>query len=90
MCAVGRCLINPKQVEQEYPYKGVVRISDLDSKLKPEYRDLPIGFWMDLQDLHDDKMHWVKKKAGKSNTLNEFGTNYYNGILSRIKDNRYS
>lgn len=65
MCAIGRCLEDPKQFEgvmcavsniEDYS-KGI----DFLDLFKPEYRGLPVSFWQELQDLHDVEGNWNKE-----------------------------
>lgn len=61
-CAVGRCLIDP--VDHEGMIGTVDELFDPvdygedETILKKEYRGLPIRFWMELQDWHDDDGRW--------------------------------
>ena len=59
MCAVGRCLENPKDFENS---RASVHFLDRDHKLdtilKEEYRGLSVEFWEDLQNFHDIKEYW--------------------------------
>ena len=71
MCAVGRCLINPKEVEEfvQTNLRGLAAATTLNAKsekgldalLKEEYRGHSINLWSDLQRLHDssfDSDYW--------------------------------
>ena len=65
MCAVGRCLMNAKEFQQNFSELGLSDLpghvaDNLDELLKPEYRGHDLSFWTDLQNLHDDNSHWDK------------------------------
>lgn len=68
MCAVGRCMLeselekivvsekfNDWSVDEVFEALG---LDDHDGLLKPEYRGQSLGFWSDLQILHDCKTYW--------------------------------
>lgn len=57
-CAVGRCLLNPKRVQNEYKGKTAEEIEGFEAKLKPEYRGHSLRFWNALQELHDSRNYW--------------------------------
>lgn len=62
VCAVGRCLIDP--VDSEGVLGNVHDLFDQDDGvgdniLKPEWRGLPVRFWLDLQDWHDSDSRWA-------------------------------
>ena len=64
MCAVGRCMHDPARVTRDYPY-AIVGIHDeleeqFDNLFKVEYKGLPIEFWMELQNWHDNCSNWDK------------------------------
>lgn len=56
MCAVGRCLEHPEELAKSDV--GAWAIEGLNLRLKPEYRELSIGFWCRLQSLHDTSIFW--------------------------------
>lgn len=58
MCAVGRCLLEPQDVEVEFSGEGVSGIPRLDAKLKPEYRGIGCLYWVDMQEWHDRRENW--------------------------------
>ena len=73
MCAVGRCLSNPKKLidnnsTAEELFKKVITFKSL----KPEYRIDDINFWSHLQQFHDTEDFWTKKG------LSAFGKKHYN------------
>ncbi len=64
MCAVGRCLIDPKEVEE-----NLIKIADdtdvhdlikhyKEDAFKHQYRGFDVLFWSLLQDLHDIGINW--------------------------------
>jgi hypothetical protein len=66
MCAVGRCLINPKgkdsQLKKFKGGTGVVFLFNLyepNKILKKQYRGFSLQFWIDLQLLHDNNDYIV-------------------------------
>lgn len=72
MCALGQCL------DKDHPdYRTICRVNDiatgipdLDGKLRPEYRGHEVGFWRDLQLMHDSAFYWDVDgltEFGKSN-----------------------
>lgn len=75
MCAVGRCLINPKNIqdiveETCFCISGSVRSLskkiDFQSALKEEYRGHEIEFWTWLQNFHDEASHFDKDTISES------------------------
>lgn len=88
MCAVGRCMIAPKQefkgvCSNIYTYENgeAETIEEpLDNLLKKEYRGHNIDFWKDLQLLHDCNTNW--NNYGLSSTgiflVNELKEKYQN------------
>lgn len=78
MCAVGRCLLDPKDFEERFSDQAIHPAGTLssvpDELLKPQYRGLPVRLWMDLQTIHDDHDYWEKDVAGgPSQVLSSFG-----------------
>lgn len=57
MCAVGRCLIDPKVFASSLSSVSHV-LKDNDQLLKEQYRGHPIKFWLDIQYLHDWNSYW--------------------------------
>lgn len=57
MCAVGRCLIDPKAIQKLIKEKGygdtdivtLASVTDFQSSLKEEYRGHDVNFWESLQ-----------------------------------------
>lgn len=61
MCAVGRCTIKPKAVQERWgdlPVFMVIGKYKFNASLKPEYRGFESWIWKHLQDFHDDKLNW--------------------------------
>ncbi len=55
MCAVGRCLVNPSNLDTSL--SG--RITEVHLELlKPEYQGHTLDFWKDLQKFHDRPTYW--------------------------------
>ena len=62
MCAVGRCLINPKElIDGNLSVDGIENFENL---LKPQYRNHHIDFWVSLQIFHDINHNWKIEKRG--------------------------
>lgn len=63
MCAVGRCMVNPRLAEGIMAsYQDMV--SNLNTRghqqvFKPEYEGHPAEFWQTLQNLHDFNFYWT-------------------------------
>ena len=74
-CAVGRCMTQNgiafgKHLADSDKPSSVASIHDrshsgIDYYLKPEYQGLRIGFWEDLQNLHDGLCYWDEKGLTK-------------------------
>lgn len=65
ICAVGRCMVNPEEVEGNFFTTCINDISyeeNIDSLLKKEYRGHDVGFWSDLQQFHDEIIRDYKNK----------------------------
>ena len=81
MCAVGRCMINPSQylnkIEINVETLDQSTKGGLDTLLKEEYRGNGIGFWTDLQRLHDSSLYWTETGLSKS------GQQYYDRLVER-------
>lgn len=63
MCAVGRCLSNPKKLANKYNHIIVLFENKVITfrSLKSEYRIKDKYFWKKLQIFHDTKENWNKK-----------------------------
>lgn len=80
MCAVGRCLQDPKGIQIEANSLINQSISILveqeilsTENFKPEYQIEDGGFWMQLQHFHDSEKYWDKDgltEKGNSYLLN--------------------
>jgi hypothetical protein len=89
-CAVGRCMINPKEAEKTYGggtitwlINGMVRNNlaiTVDDLLLEQYRGHEIEFWEELQSLHDYSTHWDNKK------LSEEGLEYVENLKLKYVD----
>lgn len=89
MCAVGRCLSNPKLIAKKpslntTDVRGLEEELGLDNILKDEYQGHEWKFWQDLQGLHDNKPNW-----NKDGSLSLDGKRSYDIIKQKINDNRY-
>ena len=68
MCAIGRCLISPRDFE--HVTKSVTflaqtkGLTNFDELLKPEYHGHPTVFWAGLQFFHDKSCYWIKTETG--------------------------
>ena len=87
MCAVGRCLINPKDFQDmnDESIRVIDKILTLDDKnlddyFKEEYRGHQLRFWTDLQTLHDQGVYW------NEHSLTEMGKDKYKSLLKQWKD----
>lgn len=90
MCAVGRCLINPKDIQSRYPCNGAHVIANacaannesFNDLFKPEYRGHGYTFWTDIQILHDQSQHWDGRKLSPigvqrvEKLMNKYAENY--------------
>jgi hypothetical protein len=75
MCAVGRCMINPREAERVYGggtidmlLSRLVRTNPditVDDLLLEQYRGHEIEFWEQLQSLHDLSEYWDNKKLSE-------------------------
>jgi hypothetical protein len=83
MCAVGRCMIDPKQ---NYDcgvlglHKNNIEIEEEDvfKEMKEEYSNIPVRVWLSLQSFHDLSDYWGEEgltKEGKE--YKEFLINKY-------------
>lgn len=75
MCAFGRCEIDPPTWDQGY-VSTRFRRRNVDDALKPDYRGHDIGFWYEVQMLHDRHEYWdddgiTEKGRGYVKTLKE-------------------
>ena len=88
-CAVGRCLINPENVQKKYYGASIENIFPdgnfnlLDELFKSEYRGHEIEFWRNLQLLHDIKENW-----DENNNLSNFGLKHYNNLIYNFNLNK--
>ena len=72
MCAVGRCLTNPKKFQKDMAktgYGAIEVIADhtsihVERRLKPEYTGFSILFWQQLQSLHDQHSGALPQSPG--------------------------
>ena len=80
MCAVGRCLISPEDILNP----AADSITDLEMKLKPEYRGHDVSFWSSLQTLHDVDGNW-RTNSGPGGIKNEL-TDSGHYRVSKLKD----
>lgn len=64
MCAVGRCLTDPAKIALKFPFSISMVADELgwesDQIFRPEYRGLPLDFWSELQNWHDNCSNWDK------------------------------
>lgn len=59
MCAVGRCLIDPKEFGEGNNIVASSLISSYGvSRFKEDYKISSSVFWTDLQDFHDSDENW--------------------------------
>lgn len=87
MCAVGRCLVNPKDKDAalvEFENQGQCSGTGVKALLtrfnqrifKPEYRGFDTTMWESLQELHDGGENWNKEGL----------TEYGKAKVKRIKE----
>lgn len=59
-CAVGRCLLDPTKAEGDLGAVEDLFDNDYEGQgiLKEEYRGLPLKFWSQLQNWHDNNDLW--------------------------------
>lgn len=86
MCAVGRCLTNPK--DKDRILGGISNVNNLldrfsDNIFKKEYRGYSKKFWMQLQSLHDGKQYWFDVKLSHSGEAKEKDINQW--IINNIE-----
>lgn len=73
-CGVGRCLINPEEIQRKCAslddtsievlvLRGIIK----DEDFKEEYRGHGVEFWSAIQNLHDYEKYWTE------NGLSELG-----------------
>ena len=73
-CALGRCISFDQIISFASKYvSSIMDIKDefaegetLDQYLKPEYRGHKLGFWADIQTLHDEECNWTKEGISES------------------------
>lgn len=61
MCAVGRCLTDESLTIAHKYYEGQpanMLLSHSEIKLREQYTDMPIEFWVRLQRIHDNRKYW--------------------------------
>lgn len=61
MCAVGRCLTDPKSFQNKFHTVGISDIADdhhISGYFKEEYKDVPLEWWDMLQHFHDPPILW--------------------------------
>lgn len=85
MCAVGRCLINPKDKDAKLGL-GQTSVTNLMSVFserifKKQYRGFDLFFWTMLQQFHDDQWNFNDFKLTKD------GKKQVGGIKAWIKAN---
>lgn len=95
MCAVGRYMIDPEKVTSIHWVIPVRELDELYSKnggfdylLKQEYRGIPLMFWDDLQEFHDENRFWFFEE-NECNRLTPEGEAFYGAILRNIKGSIY-
>jgi len=86
MCAVGRCMIDPKVgYAENLTVNNLVfkdnNITSVDDLLKPEYRGYPVSFWVELQGLHDTQAMWTDEG------LSARGEQQVKNIIEAIESN---
>lgn len=77
-CAIGRVLIEPKSYNGDVYSLNISK--DLETIIKEEYRGHNIGFWADLQRLHDKDNYWDKEG------IRSYGIEYKNKLMKKYKD----
>lgn len=92
LCAVGRCLRNPFEVQkasQSIIATGV-GITSLwhdevsQQSFKDEYQGLPVEFWGALQTLHDQAA--INECYSIKDSFETLGMDYYNTVLGIIEN----
>lgn len=78
MCAVGRCLIDPIDIRGDVYF--ICPDDGLDTILKEEYRGHDIGFWNELQKIHDRNYNWC------GNDLSLIGIGFVNSLKELYND----
>lgn len=86
MCAVGRCLSNPTEVQNsEISGEWAEKVLTEVGVLKPKYKQAKsLGFWRDLQNLHDKESNW------QEGSLTEQGEFLRKRILNNIEEGIYN
>lgn len=82
MCAVGRCLTNPKAM-QEFEHGVEKFIGEgvyIERRLKPEYRGHSLEFWEDIQRWHDSYSNFVEDKISVK------GEQHYQRLVERYTE----
>lgn len=66
MCAVGRCLAEPKRFAETFcDVKHLVPLNGGDEIFREEYQGYPQELWFQIQRLHDGSHHWDGNKLTK-------------------------
>jgi hypothetical protein len=82
MCAVGRCLIDPKKymdlkINSIYQGNNFEKIKDsFQDDLKEKYKGHSFEFWQDVQDFHDRIVNWRPK-------ITKEGQEHYNQLVQK-------
>ena len=79
MCAAGKCLESP-EIEMG-PCDDIVY---LESKLKQSFKGHEIGFWRDLQELHDGENYWHTDETSQAGMSDE-GKNRLTKLKEKYK-----
>ena len=83
LCAVGRCLANPKRFASAGDFikscwqKGEIK----PQNFKFRYQGHELNFWSDLQRFHDNDNNWVENDVG--NELSKTGKFYYKLLIDK-------
>lgn len=84
MCALGRCMIDPKRTQDKYGNFGAYDLDKkmikegecLDSHLRAEYEGHSSEFWADLQVFHDTSRYFT------DNSISDGGLKYLESLRS--------
>lgn len=80
MCAVGRCMTDEAITQNAWNAQTADELEDLDSLLQPKYQGHSIGFWKELQEMHDFGSNWDKQG------MNDQGKRLVQDLLAKYKD----
>lgn len=90
-CAVGRCLVNPKDKDRllSHVEDGSNDVQSLlrrfsDVVFKEQYRGYSVRFWEELQAIHDADIYWHEDEIG---VLTEHGEEAVKDLEKLIKYN---